>query len=1208
MNGLKQTDKCALVNDALQEMMQNSDEYMFVKDVHSVYHGGSEVMARMAGLDSSSGFIGKTDFDIFPEELAEKYRADDLRVLESGKPIIGMVERLPDLNGRQRWTKTWKRALHDADGNIVGLYGISRDISDEIRLEERARNAEGYIGLIGKIPCGVAILHPEGDDLLLDFANNGFFEVHHCRDRSLDRLIGTGVMEFVFSEDRELVAKEFRRIENAADAIGNANYRVSGDDGMFHWVGIRMCAAYEKDGIRYFYAAYNNLDTQKQAEEKLEESRDNLAESILNTDLQFFTYYPGRSRCENLMLNSRFSNLPTVWENYPDDFLAYTKIPDEDAKAYRNMVSAIDGGADRAECTVRFVYKDKLIWEKITMKAIRNNSGQTVRAQGNSIDVTERTQAAERLRQERMHLKTLEGGVFESFSFNLTKLTRPDIKTKDEIVLSSEISPEILEEAIGICPALACTNPETREILLRAAARIPDAKDRELFISTFSSSAIRLAVRNGQYSAEIRYRRYVNNMVRWVLTNVEVLPDPDSGDLIAFYYTKDIHHEVIRELACKDIIEKNYACVSCIDLQSGVFSVISGTDCELLELNGKLYSDVLDKAASTFIAQDSIEEYKSCLNPETIKAALKEKRFYTVYNTRRQTADELPGNPHRRMKNDIFYLDDHRDVIVFLLSDVTAIFEQERESRERLAAALLAANQASSAKSNFLSRMSHEIRTPLNAIIGMDTIAAQSMNDPEKTADCVAKIGLSARYLLSLINDILDMSRIESGKMLLKNDSFSFPEFIAEINNLIYPQVHSKEIDFECTVSSEICDSYIGDEMKLQQVLVNVLGNAVKFTDKGKISLDVSILGREKKQEKIRFVVSDTGCGIAAANLERIFDAFEQVDTSTTTVFGGTGLGLAITKNLVGLMGGSISVRSIVGVGSEFTVDVPLTVDQTVLHAPKLQTDLQDLHALIVDDDLLICEQTQNILKEIGMVGEWVTSGREAVDRVRMRSARKKYYDFILIDWKMPDMDGIETTQKIRRIVGPDVTIIIVSAYDWQSIEAEARAAGANIMISKPLLRSTLVSAFERALGAEKNVEHPKTAFDFTGKRILVAEDNDLNAEIAKTLLEDKHFTVDRVPNGLRALEKFVQSPVGTYDAILMDVRMPMMDGLQATVNIRHWDRPDAKTIPIIAMTANAFDEDVEKSRAAGMNAHLSKPIDPELMYSTLQHAINTID
>jgi len=500
--------------------------------------------------------------------------------------------------------------------------------------------------------------------------------------------------------------------------------------------------------------------------------------------------------------------------------------------------------------------------------------------------------------------------------------------------------------------------------------------------------------------------------------------------------------------------------------------------------------------------------------------------------------------------------------------------------------------------------MSHEIRTPLNAIIGMDTIAAQAVDNPEREADCISKIGLSARYLLSLINDILDMSRIESGKMLLKRESFPFPEFLSSVNNIIYPQARAKGVDYECTVSGEVSDTYIGDEMKLQQVLVNVLGNAVKFTAKGKITLNISVLGHESNQEKLRFVVSDTGCGIAEKDQQRIFDAFEQTDTSTTTAYGGTGLGLAITKNIVGLMGGRISVRSIVGVGSEFTIDVPLTVDEKSIRPASLPANLRDLHTLIVDDDLMICEQTQTILNDIGMIGEWVTNGREAVTRVKEYSVQKQFYDFILVDWKMPDMDGIETTREIRKIVGPDVTIIIISAYDWQSIETEARAAGANMMITKPLLRSTLVSAFERVLGKEKDAAPAAVHYDFTGKRLLVAEDNDLNAEIARVLLEDKHFTVESAENGLKALEKFVKNPEGYYDAVLMDVRMPMMDGLQAAANIRHWDRPDARTIPIIAMTANAFDEDVEKSRAAGMNAHLSKPIEPELLYSTLYRLV----
>ena len=1190
-----------LVDVTLCEMMRNSKDYMFVKDTNLIYHGGSDTFAQMANFGDATEIVGITDFDMFPQDIAEKYRRDDKKVLQSGEPILDILEQRPDVDGKQQWVKTSKHALHDLNGEIIGLYGVGRDVSRETMLEERAKKAEEYFRLIGKIPCGIAIVHEEKGDFSLDFANDGFLDVHHNEDKNINDYIGTRVIKHIYQFDRQAVKNEYDRISEDADAIGNVDYRVTGNDGILHWINIHLRYAYAIDDIKYYYASYNNLDKEKTIEEKLEES-------IRNTDLQFFTYYPETSRCENLVLNNRFSTLPTVWENYPYDFIEYTKTPEEDAETYRNMVSAIDNNADKAECTVRFLYNGKYIWEKISMKAVRDESGRIIRAQGHSIDVTEKIQAEEHFSKERLRLKSMEDGIFESFSFDLTRPSEMEIETYDKDMLDVSINEKVLDEAVRMCPPLAWANPNSREILIKAAMRIPDIEDRRLFITTCSGDAMREGAKEGQFRAEIRYRRYVGNIIHWVSTAAEVLTDPSSGHLVAFYYTKDINDEVIRDLVSTEITEKNYACVSCLDLQSEVFTVISGTDDSIFLLNGMKYAKALNEAAAEYVADDDKEKYLRALEIEKIKAALAEKHFYTVYNHRRQTADHLPGNPRICMKNDIFYLDEHQDVIVFLLSDVTSIFEQERENRERLETALAAAEQASVAKTNFLSRMSHEIRTPLNAIIGMDTIAAQSMESQEKIADCIAKIGMSARYLLSLINDILDMSRIESGKMLIKNEKFAFAEFISGINNIIYPQVRSKGIDYECTVSSEIRDYYIGDEMKLQQALVNVLGNAVKFTEKGKISLNVSVLKHESDREKIRFVINDTGCGIAEDDLERVFGAFEQSDTSTTTVFGGTGLGLAITKNLIDLMSGSISARSIVGVGSEFTLDLPLAADPDVVHAVKLPDDLKDLNTLIVDDDLLICEQTQSILKDIGMIGEWVTSGREAVELVRAKSQHREYYDFILVDWKMPDMDGIETTQQIRKIAGPDVTIIIISAYDWQSIEAEARAAGANLMISKPLLRSTLVSAFERSLGEEEKAEDMEIDFDFTGKKILLAEDNDINAEIAATLLEHKNFTVERASNGQKTLEKFVQSPQGTYDAILMDVRMPMMDGIQTTINIRHWDRPDAKTIPIIAMTANAFDEDIEKSRAAGMNAHLSKPIEAELMYSTIQHILNKAD
>ena len=480
-----------LLNETFMEMMRSGTDYIFIKDTALVYQGGSEAFAQMANLSSSSELDGKTDFDLFPAEIAEKYRADDQRVLDTGKPIANLLERLPDLNGKPRWTKTWKHPIHDADGAIIGLYGVSRDVSDEVVLEERIKTTEDYIRLLEQIPCGVAILHADGGRFLLDQANSGFMDVHHHARTSAEGLVGTDVLPLVHNDDRHKIMEAFSRIRGRAASVGSAEYRVLGSDGKLHWVGVRFRFAYEKGNIPYYYAAYSGLDSRKRTEEKLEESRSKLEESMLNTDIQFFTYYPGRSRCENFTLNSRFSQLPTVWEHYPDDFLAYAKSPAEDAAAYREMVRAIDRGEDQAECTVRFVYTGSLIWEKVQLKAVRGSCGRTTHAQGHSIDVTKKYQAEERLREERVRLKTLDGCVFESFSFDLTRPSRMEIQTRDDAMLQTAVSTEILEEAIQVCPALAATNPDSREILLKAAARIPDAGDRKLFIATCSSSALK---------------------------------------------------------------------------------------------------------------------------------------------------------------------------------------------------------------------------------------------------------------------------------------------------------------------------------------------------------------------------------------------------------------------------------------------------------------------------------------------------------------------------------------------------------------------------------------------------------------------------------------------------------------------------------------------------------------------------------------------
>ncbi|MEG2950693.1 MAG: response regulator, partial [Clostridia bacterium] len=400
------------------------------------------------------------------------------------------------------------------------------------------------------------------------------------------------------------------------------------------------------------------------------------------------------------------------------------------------------------------------------------------------------------------------------------------------------------------------------------------------------------------------------------------------------------------------------------------------------------------------------------------------------------------------------------------------------------------------------------------------------------------------------------------------------------------------------------------DAMKLQQTLINILTNAMKFTPAGgRVQFTIHQEKKSHNEALMKFTVNDTGVGISEKFLPQLFEPFEQQQGGATTPYTGTGLGLAICRNLVDLMGGKISVNSIEGVGSEFAVEVKLGISEKSKTLANLKSDLQldSLQALIVDDDIIICQHTTQILLDMHMQAEYVISGTRAVEAVRSKWQNNQCYDIILVDWKMPEMDGIETTREIRKIVGPNITIIIMTAYDWAAIETEAKQAGVNLLISKPLFKSALSYALEKVYGSKGSpaAEALPLDYDFTGKRVLLVEDHLLNIEVAKKLLNAKHLEVEVAKNGLQAIETFAQMDAGYFDAILMDIRMPVMDGLTAAKSIRQMRKKDAKTIPIIAMTANAFDEDIEKTKAAGMDAHLAKPIEPLLLYQTMQRFLS---
>ena len=518
----------------------------------------------------------------------------------------------------------------------------------------------------------------------------------------------------------------------------------------------------------------------------------------------------------------------------------------------------------------------------------------------------------------------------------------------------------------------------------------------------------------------------------------------------------------------------------------------------------------------------------------------------------------------------------------------------------QLAQAVAQADNANLAKSQFLARMSHEIRTPMNAIVGLTTIAKYHKTEPDKIEEYLGKIEVSSRVLLNIINDVLDMSAIESNKIKIAHNPFDMRELLTGISTIYYPQCKQKGIHFEMNTAGVIHEQLIGDGLRINQVLLNLISNAYKFTaEGGKITITAKETSNRDGKAFINFTVEDTGEGMSEEMVGRLFKPFEQESAGTAAKHGGSGLGLSIAKNLTELMSGSISVVSKKGEGTRFTVSAPFEINQEAVddNPEKCKT----LRALIVDDEESAREYVSVILSRIGVPYDTASGGREALEKLTEARDMGSGFDVCFIDWKMPDLDGGEVTKQIRSMFRKNTLVIIVSAYDTTEIQDAAMDAGADLFVTKPVFQSTVFNALMQLSGGKYvNKSEKAEEYDFHGKKVLLAEDTDLNAEIFIDLMDMVNLQVDRAVNGREAAEMFKACEPGTYMAIMMDVQMPIMNGYQATREIRKSAHPEALTIPIYAMTANAFTEDVSEALNAGMNGHLAKPIDSELVYATL--------
>jgi len=919
----KFTTECdpLFLSTALLKMMHDSGDYSFVKDKDLVYRACSLAFAKMAGLSAEDEVIGKTDYELFNKELADKYRADDIMVLEGSGSVDGVIEGIPSEGGRKQWVKTWKYSITDAAGNVTGMYGIGRNVTRTVELE---------------------------------------------------------------------------------------------------------------------------------AETKMIESQSRLKEAINSSDIQFFTYFPAEKSIEIYALNDHYDSMAIQWPDFPGTFIDYVKLSDADAESYRNMVKAIDNGDERASCTVRMYYKGVYIWMRVIMTSVEKENGRTIRALGYSIDVTSQVNAENRLREERLRLRSLGEDSFEAYSCNITQKTNTKALTENELCCQNEI--------------MSCADD------------IPDESERSRFIELFSLDGMRKAFEDGHLKSALMYRRKVNGLMKWVSTSVEILPDPSTGDLQGFIYSFDVSDKVISEKINEKIIGKNYDIVSYYDGQTGTLKIKSSSDEAAHAVDGLAYDEVLETYVNKFVIPEEKAIVRENFDIRRIMALLEEEPLISFYYTVNERHKTLPGEPLRKKRNDISYLDEDRGIIVFLLTDVTEIFEHDREVREQLLEALSAAERANKAKTEFLSRISHDIRTPISIISSMTDFAMSDMDDREKLTADLEKIRSSNTFLLSLINDVLDISKIDSGKIELAPEPYPYAEYIDNVRNVLEQMCLSKGLNYSIDRRRRT-GVLIADKIRLNQITFNLLANAVKYTPPGG-TVSYTSDSRDLPGNKIRqvMVISDTGIGMSREFQKKMFEPFSQEFDNPKREKGetGTGLGLSIVKRLGDLMGSKITVESELGKGTT----------------------------------------------------------------IRCETVFPKYSD-----------------------------------------------------------------EDEYAVKPEKADDDMQKAVKLNGK-ILVAEDNAINVEIVKRILDEFGLESDIAENGKKAADMFACSEEGTYSAVLMDIQMPLMNGYDATKAIRKLERKDAVRIPVIAMTADAFRDAMERGLESGMDDYLTKPIDKKLLYSILSKRI----